>query len=134
MKWPDLIAAIYQELQGSVILSALFGSAITDEEERNFVVPGLRFGIISNVETENYEPTLVQFSIFVRRKQDQIIAESELRRLFHRDTPYTIEGVGTWSRYEGRTRLEGPQDGILGVAVDFRFEPLRTRYTPAADS
>jgi hypothetical protein len=134
MKWPDLLAAIYHECNASPILTAIFGTSITDTEEREFRVPTLRLDVISNVETENYEPTLMQFDIWTRRKQDQILAEAELRRLFHRETPYTIEGVGTWSRYEGRTRLEGPQDGILGVAVDFRFEPLRTRYTPAADS
>jgi hypothetical protein len=134
MKWADLIAAIYRELNDSPILEALFGNAITDAEERFESTPAIRFGIVSNVETENYEPTLVQFDIWTRRKQDQIIAEAELRRLFHRSTPYVLQGVGTWSQYEGRTRLEGPQDGIQGVAVDFRFEPLRTRYTPAAGS
>jgi hypothetical protein len=134
MKWPDLVAAIFEELDSSAVLAAVFGAAITDLEERAFSVPSIRVNLVSNIETENYEPSVVQFSIFTRRKQDQIIAEAELRRLFHRSTPYVLQGVGTWSQYEGRTRLEGPQDGIQGVAVDFRFEPLRTRYTPAAGS
>jgi hypothetical protein len=134
MKWPDLVAAIFEELDSSAVLAAVFGAAITDLEERAFSAPSIRVNLVSNIETENYEPSVVQFSIFTRRKQDQIIAEAELRRLFHRSTPYVLQGVGTWSQYEGRTRLEGPQDGIQGVAVDFRFEPLRTRYTPAAGS
>jgi len=134
MKWPNLIAAIFEELQASPVLSAIFGSAITDTEERFASTPAIRFEIVSNVETENYEPTVVQFDIWTRTKQDQIIAEAEVRRLFHRETPYIVQGVGTWSRYEGRNRLEGPQDGILGVAVDYHFEPLRSRYTPEASS
>jgi hypothetical protein len=134
MKWPDLVAAIFEELDSSAVLAAVFGAAITDLEERAFSVPSIRVNLVSNIETENYEPSVVQFSVFTRRKQDQIIAEAELRRLFHRSTPYVLQGVGTWSQYEGRTRLAGPQDGIQGVAVDFRFEPLRTRYTPAAGS
>lgn len=134
MRWPDLLAAVFDELRASTMLTAIFGNSITDVEERDFKAPTLRVDILTNIETENYEPTLIQFDIWTRGKQDQIIAEEELRRMFHRDTPYILQGVGTWSRYEGRNRLEGPQDGILGVAVDYRFEPLRSRYIPTAGS
>ncbi len=134
MRWPDLFVAVYDACNASTMLTAIFGTSITDVEERDFKAPTLRLDILTNIETENYEPTIIQFDVWTRSKQDQIIAEEELRRLFHRDTPYILQGVGTWSRYEGRTRLEGPQDGILGVAVDYRFEPLRSRYIPTANS
>jgi hypothetical protein len=134
MKWPALLAAVFDELRGSAILGAIFGPQITDAEEKDFRAPCLRVNLISNVETENYETVYLQIDVWTRSKPDQIIAESELRRLFHRETPYVIQGVGTWSQYQGRNRLEGPQDGILGVAVDYRFEPLRSRYTPTPES
>lgn len=134
MKWPALFVAVLDEVRDSFILTTIFQGSVTDTEERNFRVPTLRMEIVGNTETENYEPTLIRFDIWTRSKQDQIIAESELRRLFHQDAPYIIQGVGTWSRFEGRNRLEGPQDGVLGVAVDYRFEPLRSRYTPSAES
>jgi len=129
MRWPELLAAIFAQIQSSALLTGVFGSSITDAEERDFKVPTLRINVITNIETENYEPSIIQFDVWTRNKSDQIIAETELRRLFHRDTPYTFQDVGVFSIYQSRTRLEGPQDGVLGVALDFRFEPLRSRYT-----
>ena len=134
MRWPDLLAAIFDELRASTALGAIFGTSFTDAEEREFKVPTVRVNVIVNTQTENFEPTIVQFDVWTRNKQQQIIAEAELRKLFHRDTPYVISGVGVFGQYEGRTRLEGPQDGVLGVAVDYRFEPLRSKYTPPVTS
>jgi hypothetical protein len=134
MRWPDVAIAVYEAMTESAVLAAIFGDSITDTEERLARTPSLAYTIIANTETENFEPTLIQFNVWTRTREQQIIAEAELRRMFHRDTPYRIGALGVWSQYQGRTRLEGPQDGTLGVAVDYQFAPLRSKYVPAGES
>jgi hypothetical protein len=130
MRWPDLVAEIIEVLGQDATLSAIFGQAVTDEEERAFKVPSMVLSLVSNIELENYEPSLIQFSIWTRSKTQQVNAETALRQLFNRRTPYALGGIKVWSKYEGRARLEGPQDGTLGVAVDYSFAPLAARYVP----
>jgi hypothetical protein len=130
IRWPELVAQLIDVIDGDDTLSGIFGAAVTDEEERTFRVPSLTLDLVSNVESENYESSLVQFTIWTRSKEQQVNAETALRRLFQRRTPYTLGTMQVWSRYEGRARLEGPQDGTLGVAVDYSFSPLAARYVP----
>jgi hypothetical protein len=129
-----LIQAVWEELRASAFFGPVFDPAITDVEERDFSVPALRFQLISNVESQNYEASLLQFNVWTNSKVQQVEAEAELRKLFHRDVPYGIQGVEVYSRYEGRSRLEGPQDGIQGVALDYHFEQIRSRYAPVSAS
>lgn len=98
------------------------------EGEREFKVPSMRWQRIANPESENWEEVLVQFDWWVRSLEDSITLARALRRLLHREIPFTVDGVHLWSKYVDSRPLTGARDGTIAESMDFRLTYPRERY------
>jgi hypothetical protein len=95
--------------------------------ERDFKVKSMRWMLIANPESENWEEALVQIDFWVRTLDDVRTLERALRRLLHHEVEITVGGITLWSKYVDSRPLGGATDGTLARSLDFRLTYLRGR-------
>lgn len=135
MRWPAVVGAVLAELGADLTLAEIFGAEVYKSGDRDLSAPSLEYTVVSDVETERFNPIRIQFDVLVRTDADLVAAEVRLRALFHHDLPTEIGGLTMWAEYSGsRMDLQGLPDGIRGSSTDYFFTPVRTRYVRAVES
>lgn len=130
MRWDVIIDAWLDPVAADSDVRSVLGNPpelwMVGERER--AVPSCEWELISDIENENYEVTLVQLSFFVLKITDFVTLEQAVRRLCHHDTPIIRDGHELWSQLVGGGPLQGPDDGTIRRRLDFRLTYLRSRY------
>lgn len=134
MRLYDVLDAVLTEIEGSAKLSMIFGDAIRQARDGELQRNVIEYSVIGDAEEEVDNPIQVQFDIFTLKAADMIEAEIELRKLLHHDTPVTIQGIGMWSQFQARREIPDAPQNIVGVSHDYRFTPVRSKYTTSQES
>lgn len=131
MRWDTVIpAAVVAPIMADTEVQSVLGSqpAFYMVGERDFKVQSMRWTLVSNVEDENYEESLVQIDFWVRSIDDAVTLSAALRRLLHHEIEVTVGGIKLWSKYIESRPVRTARAGIVEGSLDFRLTALRARY------
>lgn len=126
MRWHDVLEALATEARGSATLVSIYGEAIRMAGTKKHVVPSLDLHLISDTETELWEPQVVQWSQYCTSLADLISSEQTLRGLFVHPLAVNIGGVQLFTEYLEGVDLEAPtRDNVYARAIRIELEPLK---------
>ena len=131
MRWDEVVPAcvVAPVSADSDVISALGDSAVFFMAgEREYTVPSMRWTLISNVEDELYEHSMVQIDFWVRSVPKAVTLLRALRRLLHHEAEVTLGGLKVWSKYVGSRPVRTVRDGTVEGSIDVRLSYLRGRY------
>jgi hypothetical protein len=127
MRWPDVTEAMAQAATADVVLAGVYGSNIRMKGAQEHAVPGLEYTLVSDVETELWEPMVVQWDQYALTLDDLIASERALRALFSSDLATTIGAVAVYCEFLDGVNIEAPSgDNCYARAIRFAIEPLRS--------
>lgn len=130
MRWDTVIpAALVAPIAAdSEALSVLGPEPLVFQEgEREFAVPSVRWTLVADTEGELFEESLVQIDYWARSAAQAVTLSKAIRRLLHRDLPFTVGGVELWSMLSGSSGPRGGRDGVWEGRLDFTLTYLRER-------
>lgn len=126
MRWDDVLLVTSEAVVADVVLAGIYGSNIRLKGSQAHEVPGLEYLLVSDVEGEVFEPTVIQWDQYASTLEDLIASERALRRLFDQELQVTIGGVPMFCEFIDGVELEAPTgDNCHARAVRFSFHPVR---------
>jgi hypothetical protein len=130
MRWDDVIQAIYTEASADPALVAIHGNGIQAAGMTDHIVPGLSYRLITDTETELWEPMIVQWDHWTHTVAELVASERALRDLFDQDVEVTIQGVYMLSFYTegselGQAEFGPDRTNYFGRATRFAHHPIR---------
>jgi hypothetical protein len=127
MRWPDVTLALATAAASDATLAGIYGDNIRAKGVQQYQAPSLEYLLVSDVETELWEPVVVQWDQYAPTEDDLIASERRLRALFSHELAVTIEGVTMFCEFLGGESLsDAPtRENTYARAVRFVFEPLR---------
>lgn len=131
MRWDTVIpAAVVAPIMADEDVQSVLGNppAFYMIGEREFGVQSMRWGLVSNVEGELYEESLVQLDFWVRSVAEAVTLMGALRRVLHHETEVEIGGLKLWSMFVEQRPIRTARDGIVEGSLDARLTYLRGRY------
>ena len=133
MKWHQVVKVAIDEILADPILAGIYGENVRKMGTGSQLVPGLEWMVIGDAEDELWNPITIQWDQWCHTWEDAVASEQQLRRLFHQDLPISLGGVGMWVQYADRAELsDANRDNFAGVALRFRYTPLRSKYDPVS--
>jgi hypothetical protein len=123
----DLTAALGVDADGDIPIYAATAG-------RKIRVPSVEWVIVSDRETELFNPVMVQVDFWVRGVAAAAVIERRMRALTHRDVSRELaldeyEGLRLWTRYiDSRTHEYRADPGVVHKSIDIQFEPVRARF------
>ncbi len=127
MRWPDVTLAITTAAAANTVLEGIYGQAIRQKGNHKLAIPSLEYLLISDTESEVFEPVVIQWDQFALSTADLIAGEAALRALFDHELGVTIEGVSMLCQFIDGSILETPSgDNYYARALRFEFEPVRS--------
>lgn len=127
MRWPDVILAITTAAAADETLAGIYGEAIRQKGNHKLKIPSLEYMLISDTESEVFEPIVVQWDQFSLNTEDLIAGEGALRALFDHELGVVIGGITLLCQFTDGAILETPSgDNYYARAVRFEFEPVRS--------
>ncbi len=127
MRWHDVILAITTAAVADSTLAGIYGEVIRQKGNHELLLPSLEYLLVSDTETEVFEPTVIQWDQFTLTTEDLIASERALRALFDHELGVVIEGVTLLCQFIDGATLETPSgDNYYARAIRFEFEPVRS--------
>ncbi len=127
MRWPDVLLAITTAAAADPVLDGIYGESIRQKGQQKLQIPSLEYMLISDTESEVFEPIVVQWDQFALNPADLIASESALRTLFDHELGVVIEGVSLLCQFIDGSILETPSgDNYYARAIRFEFELVRS--------
>jgi hypothetical protein len=136
MMWDIVIPAWVALLeQDADLVAALGGPHIYPAQAARAVrIPSVEWVIVSDRESELFNPVMVQVDIWARGVAAAAVIERRIRALTHRDVSRELvldeyEGLRLWTRYiDSRTHEYRADPGVVHKSIDIQFEPVRARF------
>jgi hypothetical protein len=130
MRWDDILEAITNVVSADATMLAVFGADMRAEVFwAEQIVPGLTYRIVVDAAGEQWEPTVVQFDMWVTSLEDLATAERGLRRLFDHAIETELDSLYCYSSVVDGASLGatiGPdRSNYFGRAVRVRIVPIR---------
>lgn len=126
MRWDDVLTAVTGAVVDDPTLSGIYGEAIRQRGAVLHAIPSLEIWLVTDAETELWEPVVLQFDQRTETQADLISSERRLRSLFSRDFPVTLDGIVLYCEYIDGADLTAPTDENTNArAVRFSFQALR---------
>lgn len=126
MRWDDVLLVTSEAVMADITLVGIYGDNVRLKGSQVHTVPGLEYTLISDVETELFEPVVIQWDQYAPTLEDLISGERALRRLFDQELQVSIGGVPMFCEFIDGVELEAPSgDNCYARAVRFSFHPIR---------
>lgn len=127
MRWPDVLLGVAGVAKVDSVLVPIYGNAIRLQGADAHTVPSLDLLLVSDQETELWEPIVIQWSQWTTSLDDLIASERRLRDLFVHEFATDVGGVTVFSEFLDGVALESPtRDNVHGRAIRIALEPLRS--------
>ena len=143
MRWDEVMEAVEAYLNADALLVGEMGGSLKiwpAETSRTVQYPSIEWTVTTDIETEVFNPVLVQFDIYAPanyttgKTPQQVCAaiERRLRRLLgERRGMRDIGGVQMLMSFSDARTFPVPEPDVFARQVDFLFEPIRERYAAA---
>lgn len=128
MRWQPALDAALDALVADSALDDVVDGAIYASGEREHEVPSVEWTLIDVENTELFEPSLIQFDAFTRKMDQLLTIQDRIYAVLHSEVWRTLGGIKMRTQFLSVRRLDGPEDGILGLSMDFEFEPFKERF------
>jgi hypothetical protein len=135
MNWDRTWDAVATLLEADADITAVVGSAIYLDGERPYAVPSMTATLVVDTEGEVWAPADWQLDVYARTMTAVTRVERAIRRILDGPAPIIeVDGVGVLTRFLAGRTTRGPEtDQWYHRSLDFRLEPVRALYHPAAD-
>lgn len=138
-RWAEVADAMSAAMLARPEITDVMGAAIYLDEEggegREFEVPSLTIMQVVDTESELWEHIDFQIDFYTRTLADIETVEQTVRWLFPDQGRVDLGGVQVFARFQSGRRIVGPGKGRwFGRSLDFRMEPIRSKYVRAAAS
>lgn len=134
MRWQAALDAALDALVADSALEAVVDGAIYMAGERGFEVPSVEWTLVDVTPAELFEPFTVQFDGFARTMDDVLTIQDRLYAVLHSEVWRTLGGVKMRTQFSAVRQIEGAEDGVLGLSIDFEFEPFKERFATVLGS
>lgn len=143
MRWPAVWKAMVEAMQERPEITDVFGDppncAIylegAEGEDREFQVPSLTGMLVVDTEVELWEVIDFQIDIWTQELETCWEIERVVRWLFHHDNRISLGDVNLWFSFvAGRTVVGPGKQKYFGRSLDFRAQPVRSKYLRVAES
>lgn len=134
MMWDVVLEAWRALLLADTALTTALGGEHVNlaQASREVRVPSVDWSLVTDNETESWNPITVQVDIFAASLAQAITIERRIRLLTHRDVARDLGGHQVWTRYlDSRSHPYTEEPGTVHRSLDFQFEPLRAQYAAA---
>jgi hypothetical protein len=129
MNWYEVWTHVLDEIEAQPEIAAVMGDAIFLDGQRAIEIPSMTCLFVTDEEDELFAPMQWQFDIYTRTLGEMVRVEKALRLLLHRNTYAAIGDVRMFAEFLDGRLLTGPErDPYFRRSLDFRLEPVRSRY------
>lgn len=132
--WPDVMERVLAQLKANDTLSTTFGENFRMAAAGSKLeIPCCEYTILTDTNSELWEPMLVQIDLWTHKAQDNRNAERIVRSLLNQRTSVQWDGVTLIAEYMDGAFLAVPdRAGFIGRGLRFRFLPLKQQYSQPA--
>jgi len=131
VRWDAVEQAIVAALSADDELLAILGGAriYPASASRKVEIPSIEYFMVADIERESLESVVIQIDYWARGRAQAAQIERRIRHLLHADTRRTLGGIEMATLYLDSRDHDHPEPGVVHRSLDFRFEPVRERYT-----